>query len=105
MRPLSPAHLAAAYDGAGELSISWVRRSRLAWSWQDEIEEPIDGEDHGFRVKLIGVGTLIERDVAEPSATFDAAELAILGAGPLSIEVRQIGSIALSRPAILNISA
>lgn len=95
MRPLSPAHLHAAQGGDGSLTISWVRRSRLAWSWADELESPADPSLQGYRLSVAGA---IERDYADEQAMLSAAEVASLGAGPLEINVRQIGALALSRP-------
>lgn len=103
MRPLSPAHLGASLEADGSMSVAWVRRSRLAWGWADEIEAPLDSGVQGFRFKAAGVGASIERDVSESAVTLAPEEVAALGAGPVSIEVRQIGRLALSRPATTTI--
>lgn len=97
MRPLSPAHLRAAPGGDGSLAISWVRRSRLAWAWTDEMESPADPSLQGYRLHVAGASGAIERDSSETQATLTAAEVAALGAGPFAISVRQIGALALSR--------
>jgi hypothetical protein len=102
MRPLSPAHLSARRDADGSQSLRWVRRSRLAWGWQDEIEAPADPGVQGYRIKITGSAGSIERDVTECEAAFDASELAALGAGIAAVEVRQVGSTALSRPAAIH---
>lgn len=85
--------------------LSWVRRSRLAWNWVDEIEAPTDGGFNGFRVRLSGAAGSFERDVTENACALDAAEWSVVGSGPLTIEVRQIGPTSLSRPAITTINA
>ena len=104
MRPLSPAHLKAVAM-AGALVVSWVRRSRLSWGWIDEIEAPADGGVQGFRLKAIGIEGSIERDVVETQASLSAPEISALGGWPINIEVRQIGSFAVSRPATITIDA
>lgn len=103
MRPLSPAQLKAWRQADGSLSASWVRRSRLAWGWTDEIEAPVDATVQGFRFKATGIAAAIERDVAGPAVTLTPSDLAMLGAGPISVEVRQIGSLALSWPSTVTI--
>jgi hypothetical protein len=102
MRPLSPVHLSARRDVDGSLSLRWVRRSRLAWGWQDEIEAPADPGVQGYRIKITGSAGSIERDVSECEGAVSASELAALGAGTAAIEVRQVGSLALSRPAAIH---
>ncbi len=105
MRPLSPAHLRAGWLADGSLALSWVRRSRLAWAWVDEVEAPADGAVDGFRVRASRGGGVLERDVAASTTSLSAAELDQLGAGPVTIEVRQIGALATSRPATLTLNA
>lgn len=105
MRPLSPAHLRAVLAPEGSLSVSWVRRSRLAWSWMDEIESAPDPSLQGYRVRLVGASDEIERDCAVEQATFSAAEVASLGSGPIEVHVRQVGSLLLSRAEIFLINA
>jgi len=104
MRPLSPAHVNAERDADGSLHVRWVRRSRLAWNWADEIEAPVDGAVHGYRLKVVGSEGSLARDVIEPEVTIASADITTLGSGPLSVEVRQIGAVALSRPATITIS-
>ena len=105
IRPLSPAHLRADLLADGSLAVGWVRRSRLAWAWVDEIEAPADSAVHGFRLKVSRSNGSLERDVVEATANFVAAELAGLGSGPVTVEARQIGALAMSRPATITINA
>lgn len=105
MRPLSAAHLKAFFTPGGELSVSWLQRSRLAWAWIDEVEAPPDPTVQGYRLRIVGSSTTIERDSSELQATLTAAEVASLGAGPIEVQLRQIGTLALSRPATVTINA
>jgi hypothetical protein len=104
MRPLSPAHLRATLAADGSLAVSWVQRSRLAWSWPDEVESPSDPSVQGYRLRIAGASAAIERDYGVEQATATAAEVASLGTGPIEIQVRQIGTSALSRPATITIN-
>lgn len=102
LRPLSPAHVGVALKLDGTAAISWVQRNKLAWAWLDEVDVPVDPGLRGCRVTLAGSSAMIERDVVEDNAIVSAAELATLGAGPVSISVRQIGELMVSRAATVT---
>jgi len=104
MRPLSPAQLSAKLNADGSLDVQWIRRSRLAFGWRDEVEAPVDGEVQGYRVSIAGAAGAIERDTDGSNLSVGAAEIAALGTGPFIISVRQIGALALSRPATITIN-
>lgn len=105
MRPLSAAHLKAAFAPDGSLSITWVQRSRLAWAWTDEVEAPADPGVQAYRLRLSGVSGMVDRDCMDTHALFTVGEVASLGSGPIEAELRQVGTLALSRPATLIINA
>lgn len=104
MRPLSVAHLQGAFASDGSLAIRWVRRSRLAWAWIDEIEAPADPGVQGFRLRLLGASGAIARDCADTQTLFSAADVAGIGDGPITIDVHQLGMLSLSRPATITIN-
>lgn len=105
MRPLTPAHVQAAIASDGSVMISWVRRSRLAWGWMDEVDAPADSSVSGFRLSAAGTGGSLVRDVTASAAVLTAVEVSSLGPGAVQIEVRQIGVVGLSRPAAITINA
>jgi hypothetical protein len=105
MRPLSPSHLQASFATDGSLDLSWIPRSRLAWSWIDEVEAPPDPAVQGYRLRIAGPTATIERDSNEEQMALAAAEAASLGTGPIEVQVRQIGVHALSRPETIIINA
>lgn len=98
MRPLSPVHLRASSTLDGGLFVGWMHRSRQAWAWTDEVEAPPDPSVQGYRLRLVGPSGAIERDFAGTTGNFTAAEVAPLGAGPIEVQLRQIGTLMLSRP-------
>jgi hypothetical protein len=104
LRPLSPAHLEAALAADGSLTVRWVRRSRLAWAWLDEVDSPPDASLQGYRVRLAGPSVAIERDCTDQQTFFSTADVATLGSASIEIQVRQIGALALSRPESLTIN-
>jgi hypothetical protein len=105
MRPLSPSHLQASFATDGSLDLSWIPRSRLAWSWIDEVEARPDPAVQGYRLRIAGPTATIERDSNEEQMALAAAEAASLGTGPIEVQVRQIGVHALSRPETIIINA
>lgn len=104
MRPLSPAQIRARFVANGSLVVTWLQRSRLGWSWLNEVETPTDPGVLGYRVDISGAAAAIERDCMEPQLTLTPSETASLGSGPIDIGVRQVGALALSRPASITIN-
>ena len=82
-----------------------MQRSRLAWSWLDQIEAPSDPAVHGYRFRVTGAAGTIERECPDSSTVLSPAETVSLGPGPIEVEVRQVGTLAVSRPAAITINA
>ena len=104
MRPLSPAHLRARLAADGSLLVHWIQRSRSGWSWLDEVDTPLDPLVQGYRLRMSGGSATVERDCVAPELTLTASEVLTLGSGPIDIQVRQIGALALSRPETITIN-
>lgn len=97
--PPAPVHLRIEGAPGGGPWLRWTRRSRSGWRWQDGVEVPVGEETERYRVRIVpSAGD----EMTETSA---AAELPLPAglAGPLLIEVRQIGDHGLSPPALLTI--
>ncbi len=94
LRPYAPAHLTAERDGAGDLAVSWVRRTRIDGdSWQSA-EVPL-GEDVESYLLRVMDGATIKREVtlATPAWTYPAAMQASDGLSPpFTIAVAQISA-------------
>lgn len=99
LRPVAPVNLEAALDGGNNLALSWTRRSRKGFAWTDEIDAPLGESTEQYRVTLAGAQGSAEFDVGEPELVIAATVLAEIGTGPITIEVRQVGDAAASRPA------
>jgi hypothetical protein len=56
-----------------------------------------------YRVKLRSPARAIEQETDSPEATFSAGEVSALGDGALTINVVQVGDLAVSRPAELTL--
>jgi hypothetical protein len=104
LRPPSPVHLRAETHPDGGRRISWVRRSRMGWTWLGGVDAPLGEEVEAYRLTLSGPGFRRVAEVSEPTFTYGPAEQAEDGSGgPLTIEVAQVGTSGLSRPARLLI--
>lgn len=101
LRPPSPVHLRVEAMPAGDLALSWIRRSRQGWAWRDGADAPIGEEAERYRITIAGPGFVRTADTSEPSFLYDAASRAADGPGPLAIAVSQAGTHAVSRPATL----
>lgn len=102
MRPPSPVHLRARRLANGDLALSWVRRSRNGWVWLSGSDTPLGEEIESYRLTLSGEGFTRSITLAAPAYLYSAAEQAADGlAGPLNVELVQLGTSAPSRPASL----
>jgi hypothetical protein len=70
----------------------------------DGIDVPLGEASEQYRVTIAGSSGSLEVTVTQPSLTITATDLAAIGEGLSTIEVRQIGDIAVSRPAQLTIT-
>ena len=68
------------------------------------IDAPLGEASEQYWVNLIGASGSIELSAPTTSLTVAAAHVAMLGAGQLTVEVRQIGDVAISRPAQATIN-
>ncbi|WP_377275665.1 glycoside hydrolase/phage tail family protein [Rhizobium sp. R86522] len=100
--PLSPVHAKVLRQAAGDLSISWIRRSRIeADAWTDG-EVPLDEAQERYRLEILDGGTVLRvAEVTEPAWTYAVAdELADFGAPQtaLGLRIRQLGRLAAGLP-------
>jgi hypothetical protein len=88
--PLSPEHLRAAKDGAGDVALSWTRRSRIdADSWTAS-DIPLGEEREEYQVQIAHAGGAVVRTATtlQPSFLYDSADIAAdFGAPPAEIDV------------------
>lgn len=99
--PPSPVHLRAEVLAGGGALIRWMRRSRIGWRWQDGVDVPLGEEAEAYRVRILpSAGEEMLETVAMPELAL-APEL--LSAGPLRVEICQVGDHGLSPPAFLTL--
>jgi hypothetical protein len=103
MRPRSPVALKVALDAAGNLALSWTRRTRAPSAWVDEVDVPLGERIELYRVTVTNAQESIELETDRPELQLSAEQLVALGSGPATIQVRQVGDAAVSRPAECNV--
>jgi hypothetical protein len=86
--PLAPVHLRAVRDGSGDISISWVRRSRADADGWGVADAPLEHAPELYRVTILSGSTPMRVfDVSTPAAAYGAAlQLADFGAPPTSFD-------------------
>jgi len=94
LRPLAPVHLRASVAGSGDVTLRWVRRTRIDGdSWQS-VEVPLGEDVESYQVQVL-VSSAVVRDEtsAVPVWTYTAADQAADGiSGAYSIQVAQISA-------------
>lgn len=105
MRPPSPVHPRWQIDLDGSYRLTWVRRARGGWLWQDGVDLPLAEQSEVYDVTF---GTpdavLIRWEPALPQLVLSPTELAVmLAAAPSGqFAIRQLGDRALSEPLLLD---
>jgi hypothetical protein len=100
--PPSVVHVRSADGPDGDITIRWVRRSRRGWTWGAEAETPIGEEREAYRMTFTAAGGSRTVETAQPMHLYTAAEQAADG-GPVTVEIAQIGTHGVSRPAAIVI--
>lgn len=98
LMPPAPVHLSIVADRDGPV-LRWNRRARLFAPWRDGVDQPLVEEREAYLLSVTDTaGTARSIELAEPQwRPVDVT-------GPVTIEVRQIGTNGLSPPATLSYS-
>lgn len=96
VRPPSPVHLRAHRNAAGDVTATWVRRSRAGWAWGATDEVPLGEEREAYRVAI--AASVIEANV--PGTSIDATT----AAGATTVSVVQLGTLAASEAGTTSIA-
>nr|WP_137676884.1 phage tail protein [Parerythrobacter lutipelagi] len=101
-QPLVPVHARRQTLANGEVSLTWIRRSRGVWTWDSAIETPIN---ESFERYVVGIGPpdapVASWELSEPLVNLGAATVAA-NSGQI-VWVRQIGNTQASHPLFLTI--
>jgi len=95
LRPYAPAHLRALRPTpTSDVSVSWVRRTRLGGDGWEALDVPLSEESESYLVRIHdGVSVVRETVVSAPSFVYTQAEQGADGiTGPFSVSVAQISA-------------
>ncbi|GAB4576053.1 MAG: hypothetical protein Tsb008_18630 [Rhodothalassiaceae bacterium] len=94
LMPLAPVHVRAARNAEGDISIGWIRRTRLDGGWRDGADVPLNEDQEAYLVEILnGAASLRSATVSAPSFHYLLSEqMADLGmaATMLELRIRQI---------------
>ena len=97
-RCLAPVHLTGRRDASGNVTLRWIRQTRIGGDGWDQVEVPLAEASEAYRVDLLEGSTLRARYTAsEPSLALTAATLAaVLSApsAPFTARVAQLSATA-----------
>jgi hypothetical protein len=89
-RPYAPVHLKGARDGAGNLALSWIRRTRFEAPWLDDVDAPLGEASEAYEIDIMD-GASVKRTLTStaPAATYSAADqIADFGSLQAAVPVR-----------------
>ena len=89
LEPYSPVKLAGGRDAAGNLRISWVRRTRVAGGWRDLLDVPVGEESESYTIEIYNGSSIVRTlSATTPTVTYTAAQqVADFGSAQASVSV------------------
>ena len=89
-KPYAPVHLRGSRNGGGDLTITWLRRTRYSGEWRDLVDVPLNEASEAYEVDVLdGAGQVVRTlSSTSPSVVYTAAnETADFGAPQAVVDV------------------
>ena len=97
LKPWSPVHLTGGRDGSSNLTIDWVRRTRVGGDWRDGVDIPLGEETEAYEVDIMDGSNVVRTiSVSTNQASYSAAEQTTDFGSPQSnvdIKVYQLSAV------------
>jgi hypothetical protein len=76
LKPYAPVHLQGSRNGGGDLTITWVRRTRYSGEWRDLVDVPLNEASEAYEVDVLdGAGEVLRTLTStSPSVVYAAAD-------------------------------
>ncbi len=78
LKPLSPVHIEGTRDGSNNLTINWIRRTRIGGEWRDFVDVPLGEASEKYEVDIMNsAGTAVLHTISgitTPQTTYTAAD-------------------------------
>jgi hypothetical protein len=98
LKPYSPVQIGGWRDASGDLTLNWVRRTRVGGEWRDSVDVPLGESTEAYDVEIMD-GDTVKRTFSGVTAStlvYTAADqIADFGAAQSSVSVRiyQLSSV------------
>lgn len=108
LKPLPPVHGKAQFTALGDIALSWIRRSRVDYGWQDGVEQPLTEDTENYAVRVLSNGQPLAElgasanNLIIPAATFSSWN--VTAPNIVTFEIRHIGKFAQSEPLAIILS-
>jgi hypothetical protein len=89
LKPFAPVHVKGTRNGSGDLTINWIRRSRVDAEWRDGVGIPLGEETEAYEVDILNGSTVVRTiEVTSPIASYSATDQATdFGSAQSSVDV------------------
>ncbi len=90
LKPYSPVHVSGTRDGSSNLTINWVRRTRIAGDWRDSVDVPLNEISEAYEIDIMNGGSVV-RTLNSSTATVaysSANQVTDFGSPQASLAVR-----------------
>lgn len=89
-KPYSPVHIAGSRDGSNNLTVTWIRRTRIDGEWRDGVNVPLGEETESYEIDIMN-GASVVRTLTSTSetVTYTAADqVTDFGSTQSSVDVK-----------------
>lgn len=89
LKPFAPVHVKGERDGSGNLTVTWIRRSRVDGEWRDGVDILLGEESEAYEVDILNGGNVVRTiEITSPTATYSAAnQIVDFGSAQSSIDI------------------
>jgi hypothetical protein len=94
LKPVAPVHLGGGRDAAGNITLNWIRSSRINTEWRDYIDVPVGETSESYDIDVINAATsppTVVRTLTATTSTISytaAQQTTDFGSTPLSVTFR-----------------
>ena len=98
LKPYSPVQSSGSRDGSGNLTITWIRRTRIDGDWRDGVDAPLNETSEAYQVDIMSGSSVVRTISSLSTATASytvAQQVTDFGAtqSSIGINVYQLSSI------------
>lgn len=97
LKPYSPVHITGTRDGSGNLTIDWVRRTRLGGAWRDNVDVSLGEVVEAYEVDILDDDEVVRTiSVNAATCTYNAAQQTTDFGGPqssVSVRIYQLSDV------------